>query len=56
MWAVANGKISVLLLTSWYILKFYSSIEFTLSNLIRLYLIEKDHWGANGKRLERSDW
>ena len=41
MWEVANGKILVLLVTCWQIIKPYSSKKLERSNLFRLYFIEK---------------
>ena len=59
MWEVALARISVLLLTSWYIIKSYtgSLIKLSRTNLFRLYFIEKDIIrGANGRKFERNDW
>ena len=44
MWEVANGKISVLLFTSWQIMKSYSSQKLTKSNLLCLCFIAKYDW------------
>ena len=57
LWEVANGKISVLLFTSWWIIKSFSSMKLTRINLFRLYFTEKtiEREGTNIKRFERSD-
>ena len=41
VWVVANGKTSVLLFTSWQIIKSYTSVKLTRSNLFRLSFMEK---------------
>ena len=57
VWAVANGKLSVFLKTCWYMIKSYRSKKLTKSyKLLLLCLIEKDNWGNNGKRFEKSDY
>ena len=60
MWDVANGKISVLLFTSCYIIKSYSSMKLATSNPFRLYLIEKDNLGMGEGKMKRhssqTDW
>ena len=58
MWEVVIARISVLLFTSWQIVKSYtgSSIKLSRSNLFCRYFIEKDIIkGVNGRKFERSD-
>ena len=48
IWAVANGKMFVLLFRCWEIIKSISLIKLTQSNLFRILFIEKNSWGWGG--------